>query len=167
MSEVGSPAVLDATVLSNFSSTDAIDVLIQSLPRPVTVPAVQDEIERGYADRYEFLAPARGALDEDIPVVAVSSPMLAAVQNRLDPGEAEALSLASERDGTLVSDDRDARETATEAGVPVTGSLGVLARAILAEHLDVGTADAWLEIWRTEYGYYAPVDSISDVLPDE
>jgi len=38
---------LDATVVSNFASTDGIGFLTTLLESPVVVPAVRDEIERG------------------------------------------------------------------------------------------------------------------------
>lgn len=41
------PVFLDATVLSNFASSDAVGFLETVLDSPVVVPAVRDEIERG------------------------------------------------------------------------------------------------------------------------
>ena len=46
------PAVLDATALSNFAFLDRIADL-QTLPRPITTPAVRDEITAG-AESYPF-----------------------------------------------------------------------------------------------------------------
>jgi hypothetical protein len=39
------PVFLDATVLSNFASTNSIAFLIGVLEAPVVTPAVRDEIE--------------------------------------------------------------------------------------------------------------------------
>lgn len=64
----------------------------------------------------------------------------------------------------LVTDDCDARRLAEEYDAAYTGSLGVLARAIEREQIDVETADRWLRTWREEYGYRSPVESIRDVL---
>ncbi|WP_254864271.1 hypothetical protein [Halovivax gelatinilyticus] len=38
--------VLDTSVVSNFAHVDHLE-LIATLPRPVVVPAVRDELERG------------------------------------------------------------------------------------------------------------------------
>jgi predicted nucleic acid-binding protein len=64
----------------------------------------------------------------------------------------------------LVTDDSDARRLAEEYDATYTGSLGVLARAIEQEQIDVETADRWLRTWSEEYGYLSPVESIYDVL---
>lgn len=47
----------------------------------------------------------------------------------------------------------------------MTGSIGVLARAVVAERIDLSTADDWLRTWDEEYGYHAPVETMADVLP--
>ncbi len=54
----------------------------------------------------------------------------ALLQSILDPGEASALALALEVEGPLlVLDDRKARSVAREAGIPLTGTLGVILEA--------------------------------------
>jgi hypothetical protein len=50
--------------------------------------------------------------------------------------------------------------------MPVTGSIGLLVLGIKREHIDSETADEWIDIWRTERGYYAPVESITELLDD-
>jgi hypothetical protein len=48
MSEpVSRPVVLDATVLSNYASTDAVSWLTTTLGDLQTVPAVRTELEQG------------------------------------------------------------------------------------------------------------------------
>lgn len=165
MNEVSPPTVLDTTVLSNFASTDAMSILTASLPRPETVPAVESEVEKGLREGYTFLQPVRDAFEASIQVSALPSPVPESIVRPLDPGEAEAVHLASETGGTFVSDDRDARTVARERGIPVTGSIGVLARAVVAERIDLSTADDWLRTWDEEYGYHAPVETMADVLP--
>ena len=47
----------------------------------------------------------------------------------LDPGEAAAIPLADRLHATLLADDADARTVATQRGIPVIGTLGVLVAA--------------------------------------
>ena len=47
----------------------------------------------------------------------------------LDPGEAAAIPLADRLHATLLVDDADARTVATQRGIPVIGTLGVLVAA--------------------------------------
>ena len=61
-------------------------------------------------------------------------------------------------------DDLAARETATERGVPVTGSVGLLVVGIRRGEIDTGTANGWLDDWRAMRGYYALVERIKEIL---
>jgi predicted nucleic acid-binding protein len=73
---------------------------------------------------------------------------------------------AVEHDGTVATDDLAARRLATELDMPVTGSIGLLVLGIKREHIDSETADEWLEVWRDERGYYAPVESVTELLDE-
>lgn len=83
----------------------------------------------------------------------------------LDRGESAVLRCASEYGGIAASDDGAARDIAREYGIPLTGSLGILAMGVRQGEIDEETADAWLEVWE-EHEYFAPqwLNSISDVL---
>jgi predicted nucleic acid-binding protein len=161
------PIFLDATVISNFASTDSIEFLVSVLESPVVVPAVRDEIEQGRQFGHDYLDSAveafRGELriSDDPPEREDEQ-----FRERLDAGEADALRGAAEHDGTLATDDLAARRLASERNVPVTGSIGILVLGIGRGHIDSETADEWLETWRETRGYYAPVESIREVLDE-
>lgn len=55
--------------------------------------------------------------------------LVAALQMVVDAGEAEAITLASEKNCLLISDDKQARAAAKRLGVNVIGTVGVLIRA--------------------------------------
>lgn len=88
------------------------------------------------------------------------------LRERLDPGETEALRGAVEENGTLATDDLAARRLAGELDIPVTGSIGLLVLGIKREQVDAETADEWVETWRSERGYYAPVESVTELLDE-
>ena len=161
------PVFLDATVISNFASTNSIEFLVHVLEAPVVVPAVCDEIEQGVNHGHEYLASAVEAFDESVPVGAVP-PKIGGVSlhERLDPGETEALRGAVENGGTLATDDLAARRLAGELNVPVTGSIGLLVLGVKRDQIDTETAGEWIETWRTQRGYYAPVESVAELLND-
>ena len=162
------PIVLDATVLSNFASTDSIDFLVEALESPVVVPAVWDEIDRGTRLGYDYLETIGDPVGEQLPIIDVDrSADSSEIRDRLDAGEAESLLAAIERDGTLATDDLAVRRLADERTRPVVGSIGLLVLGVVQERIDEATADRWLETWREERGYYAPVESVSDVLSDD
>ncbi len=66
---------------------------------------------------------------------AGNRPLVRQLETVLDPGEAEAISLAVERaPSLLLIDERDGRQMARTLGVPITGTLGVLLRAKALGH---------------------------------
>lgn len=159
------PVFIDATVISNFASTNSIDFLVHILEAPIVVPAVRDEIERGTKHGHRYLTSAVEAFDAGLGVSDVpSAERDVKLHERLDPGEAETLRGAVERDGTIATDDLAARRLATELNIPVTGSIGLLVLGIKGEHINSETADEWLAVWRDERGYFAPVESVTELL---
>jgi len=161
------PLFLDATVISNFASTDSIEFLVSVLESPVVVPAVRDEIEQGRQFGHDYLDSAVEAFGDELRVSDVS-PETEGEQfrERLDAGEADALRGALEHHGTLATDDLAARRLADDRDVPVTGSIGILVLGIERGHIGSETADEWLETWREKRGYYAPVESVEEVLEE-
>ena len=161
------PVFLDATVISNYASTDSIGFVVQVVEAPVVVPAVRDEIEQGVDFGHEYLTGAVEAFDEGLPI----SDEPAEIQGmnlgeRLDAGEAEALRGAAEHDGTIATDDLAARRLGSELDVPVTGSIGLLILGIKQDRTGTQTADEWIESWRNQRGYYAPVESVTELLDE-
>jgi predicted nucleic acid-binding protein len=170
MAALAEPVVPDATVLSNFASSDAVAWLAGTVPGLAVVPAVRAELAAGRDHGHAFLDRALDSLGDAIPVVPdedIGEGGEPAVRDRLDAGEAESLRVAIDRGGTLATDDLAAWRLAAEHDVPVTGSIGLLVLGIQRGELDTTTADEWLATWREERGYYAPVESVEAALPDE
>ncbi len=171
MSGDGTAVVLDATVLSNFASSDAVDWLVDECETLYTVPAVRNELIDGTEAGHEFLKPARRALDSGaIETMEFDSDLespFSAETDRLDAGEFEALMLAVEKEWTLATDDGAARRAANSAGINVTGSVGLLVRGVDGGDLSVQSANEWLTVWIEDRGYYAPIDRVEEVLPDD
>lgn len=166
------PVVLDATVLSNYASTDSVTWLATILDDLQTVPAVRTELEQGREVGYAYLEHALDVLESGRIGIAETAPEqlqqdYPAVQNRLDPGEAEALVAAHTAGGTLVTDDGPTRALAADYDIALTGSIGLLVRGVVLEDLTVETADEWLTTWIKERNYYSPVDSVTAALPDD
>lgn len=165
-------AVLDTTVISNFATTDSLSVLFSSFDTVMVPMAVVSELERGIEEGYDFLSEALDRIDPSTHVTGGGKAQLrrgskerwTIIERALDSGEAEALTVAILNGALLATDDSDARRLADEYDVAYTGSIGVLARAIDRELIDVNTADEWLETWTKEYGYRSPVESIHDIL---
>ncbi len=160
--------VLNTTALSNFAQIDHLDLLL-TLPRLVTVEAVRAEIDAG-TDTHPYLDRARAVLETDIPVVTPSeraATLETQLLETLDPGEAQALAVAEATDGLLVTDDGDARATATERGVALTGSIGLLVRFVENDHITAETADDYLKRWIDDAGFRSPARDFAVFLDDD
>jgi predicted nucleic acid-binding protein len=159
--------VLNTTVLSNFSHVDHIELLLD-LPRLVTVDAVREELEAG-VETHLYIGHALAVLGEDIPVVTPSVPaekLEERLLETLDPGEAQALAVAETADGMVVTDDGDARTTAKQRGVGLTGSIGLLVRSVENDHISAQTADTYLKRWIDEAGFRSPARNFDAFLQD-
>lgn len=173
MSRAEKPLVLDSTVLSNFASSESVSWLTSAFSGLETAPSVERELRNGIEEGYSFLRLAVEAIDSRTIAVSGSTGEIATssdeiwIVQRLDQGEAEALVIADRAGGTLVTDDMPARKLAREQNVPTTGSVGLLVNGIVRDELSIEIADRWLETWRTECDYYAPVESVIEALPDD
>lgn len=159
------PTVLDTTVLSNFAYIDRVD-LLGELPRVCSVAEVEGELRAG-VEAYGHLQSAIDQLGESIPVVDLDHPareLAEDLSGRLDRGEARAFAIAATHDGTFVTDDGPARTLARNRDVPVTGSIGVLVRAVDADRVSAADADRWLTRWIDETAYRAPSRDFSTYL---
>lgn len=164
----------DATVLSNFAITDSVPILIDLFSAPCTTETVQNELEQGYSEGYDHLSNALDylssfseATNAEISVVGTLDESLhdSGLLTRLDRGEATIVYHGKIHGWTIATDDLDARAVASEYDVPVTGSIGIIAEAVIDDVITVSTADEYLDEWRA-WGYYSPVDSVSE-LTDE
>ncbi len=153
-----SPIVLDATVLSNLAFTDDLHLLDHLIASCVTVEAVNDELRAG-TSAYAELERAVNAIE-----LQTGHETTDPIRTALDRGEAYALQAALDLDGSLATDDRQARAHATDRDVPLTGSVGILLRHVKQNDLTADDADAILHRWITDFQYHSPVESIHEVL---
>jgi len=159
--------VLDTTVLSNFAQVTRAELLL-NLPRPVTVDAVREELEAG-AETHFYIEGALAVLGEEIPVITLSVSAEKLEEQLLetqDPGEAQALAVAEVTDGVVVTDDGDARATAKQRGIGLTGSIGLLVRFVEGGHISAETADRYLKRWIDEAGFRSPARDFEVFLED-
>jgi len=157
--------VLNTTVLSNFAQVAHVELLL-ALPRVVTVEAVEEELKAG-VETHSYIDNALAVLGDEIPVI---SPASSATQvesellESLDPGEAQAVAVAAVTDGLVVTDDGDARTTAKQRSLDLTGSIGLLVRFVDNDRLSAATADTYLKRWIDEAGFRSPARDFEHFL---
>ena len=159
--------VLNTTALSNFAHVDRVE-LLEDLPRLVTVPAARTDLEDGVAT-HSYLTNALAAIEETIPIVEPSAEVQtleATLLETLDPGEAQALAVAEAVDGVVVTDDGDARTTANQRDISLTGSIGLLVRFVEDDRISAKTADTYLKRWIDEAGFHSPARDFNAFLTE-
>jgi predicted nucleic acid-binding protein len=150
--------LLDNTVLSNFALVDRIDLLADALgSQASTTPQVIAEFNDGIA---------KGRLPETkldwLEIVVLGAEEEALFQellNRVNAGEAACLAVASQRNGRILTDDRDARKLAAQLKIPISGTLGILLRLIQTNALTLSEANEILGRMVSS-GYRSPVQKL-------
>lgn len=137
------PVLLDNTVLSNLALVGQTNLVFCLWPeRILTTSDVWHEYE---------IAAQTGKLPlsvwSNLTIVELTSQektTAAAFVSRLGAGERSCLAVAQARCGLLVSDDVDTRHTAQRLGIPVSGTLGILALAVRRQLLSLDQANGLL-----------------------
>jgi predicted nucleic acid-binding protein len=152
---------LDNTVMSNFALVERPDLLQTVLGSQVATPQQAfDELIAGVR---------RGRLpDVDwswLPIWTLEAADQARYQHflrTLNAGEAACLAMALHRKCRIVTDDRDAREFAHRLRIPLSGTLGILARLVDIESLSLEQADTFLSRMIAA-GYRSPALSLREL----
>lgn len=132
-------AVSDSGPLIHLAEIDSLELLsaFDQLLVPETVYA---EIEAGGVPI--------GLADASYELVEADDE--AGKTDELDAGERAAIAVATERDITLLTDDLAARNSASDDGIDVHGSVGVIALAHARGHLDADAAAARMRTLQRE-----------------
>lgn len=153
-------AVVDNTVLSNFAHIEQPQLLEAAFDQPVTAHAVMDELEVGVRTTripsvdWSWLPVIELTDDERVTTERLN--------RTLGRGEAACIALATSRHWVILTDDRDARRAAREAGLIVSSTLGALMNLVRGKTLSLAEADKFLAIMKRS-GYHCPVNSLSEL----
>lgn len=69
-------------------------------------------------------------------------------------------------DGMIITDDGDARTTAKQRDVGMTGSIGLLVRFVEDSQISAATADEYLKRWVDEAGLRSPARDFDGFLEE-
>lgn len=156
------PVLLDNTVLSNLALVRRDDLPFHLWGEAAaTSVAAHSEYQDGAAAE---LIPA--GCWEELPVFMLTpeeDTLARSLSAALGPGERSCLSVAVQRNGMLASDDLHARRTAARLGVPLTGTIGILAACARKGYLTLAEADHLLEAMIAA-GYRSPIVSLGHLL---
>ena len=154
-------ALLDTTPLSNFAHVRRPELIRDALGgRAATTPYVIREFTRGVD--LGFVPPTDWTW---LPVLKPSAQerLLAdGLGHQLDPGEAECLAVAIQRNCGFLSDDFAARRLAQAKGIPTSGTLGILLKLVSDSHVSLDQADRLL-MEMIQNGYRSPVSTLRQI----
>jgi predicted nucleic acid-binding protein len=153
-------ALLDTTLLSNFAHAGRPDVLLSVLRDAATTPQVLGELREG--ERLGLVPLCDWSW---LPIWAPTQDEMrvaAAWAHQFDPGEAKCLAVAQARRCRFLSDDAAARQFAEGQGLFVSGTLGVLLKAVKMGVLRMNTVDELLHV-TIGRGYRAPIRSLLEI----
>ena len=153
--------LLDNTVLTNFALINQLELISEALGNQIaTTPQVINEYREGVA---------KGLLPEAewnwLKIIDLGSNEEAMYQEhlkRVNAGEAACLAVAGQRNGRILTDDRDARKLAAQLKIPISGTIGILLRLVQIEVLTMAEADKLLGEMISK-GYHSPVQELDDL----
>jgi predicted nucleic acid-binding protein len=158
--------VFDTCVLSNFALSDSLPLLKTLYPQSaLTTDLVALENLRRIQSGHAALAAVRQALAEGwLHEVSCTGReekrLLENLSVSLGAGEASCIAIARSRSYVFACDDRAARKEATLCGVRLTGTIGILIKAVRQGTVELKQANAILRKM-VERGFYAPVARIT------
>ncbi len=154
--------ILDNTVLSNLALVGQADLVFHLWPERVITTR---EVMREYATAAQTgLLPPH--VWSDLPVVELTpeeSARSQAFSPRLGSGERSCIAVAHARGGLFASDDADARRAAQRLGIPLSGTLGILALAVRREWLTLAQANTLLAEMIAA-GYRSPLEKLDTLI---
>ena len=157
--------VFDTCVISNFALAGALGIL-EGLYRnkayiiDIVSIEILPGIQSGLAQLETILkAVQAGWLKETGLRSGKERGLFETLSVSLGLGEVSSIAVAKRRGFRFALDDRVARAAAARLGVPLTGTLGVLAKAARGGIGDLSTADAYL-LKMIESGFFSPVRSL-------
>ena len=142
--------IFDASVLSNFALTGSIDILrTQYSDRSFITDHIRMEILRGIRSGHDALdsileATAEGWLKETALQTAEERSSFEKLSESLGLGESSCIAIAYSRGLIFACDDRTARREAERLGILLTGTLGILKKAVVRKVIDIRGGDALL-----------------------
>lgn len=119
--------IVDATVFSNFLLVKKLYVLVKAIS-PCTTDEVLEELDIG-VERGVLPATDLNQI-EILKMTSEEKEIFSKLIEKLGKGEASCLAIAMVRGLKILTDDWDARKYAQKSGIPVSGTIGVLALAV-------------------------------------
>lgn len=161
--------IFDTNVISNFAKAGQLELLRALYPDNACCTGfVVAENLRGLRQGHTALEQVVSFLSNGWPrQEELSTPaerqLYALISVSLGDGESSCLALAAQRGFVFACDDRLARSEAMRLGIPLSGTVGILIKAVRIGNIDLKHGNAILKRM-VAAGFYAPVKSITSAM---
>lgn len=161
--------IFDNCVLSNFAMSDSLEVIRKLYGKSAYITDfVAAENMKGIVQGYNGLADIKeaildGWLQELTLHGKAEKDMFNSLSVSLGLGEASSMAVARTRKYLFACDDRAARKEADLLGIKLTGTVGILVKAVRTKVINNKKADEVLKSM-IKHGFYAPIGSVSEIL---
>ena len=158
--------IFDCSCLSNFALSDALFVLENLYSKSAYITNfVSAEIMRGIQQGHKDLARIQEALRKGwLEEVVLSSKKEKSLYETLSVslglGEASSIAVAKSRGVVIACDDRAARREAGLMDVKLTGTIGILKKAVRQKTINLNVGNRILANM-IESGFYSPVKTLN------
>ena len=160
--------VFDSCCLSNFALSDSLFIL-ESLygSSPLITEFVSAEILRGIQNGHTNLAKIqdsikKGRIGEISLITSDEKTLFSSLSISLGLGEASSIAIAKTRGFRFASDDKIARKEASRLDILITGTLGILKKAVLNNHVALEMGEIILSKMISQ-GFYSPIKSLREI----
>lgn len=160
--------IFDCCCISNFALADSLFILKNLYGQSASVTNfVSAEIMKGIQQGHEDLVKVQGALKEGwLKEISLSSKkdksLYETLSVSLGLGEASSIAAAKSRGLVFACDDRAARREAGLLEVKLTGTIGILRKAIDRRIINLNEGDLILEKM-IKTGFYSPGKSLKKI----
>jgi len=160
--------VFDSCCLSNFALSGSQFILENLFGRSAYITEfVAAEILRGIQHGHKDLIKIqdsikKGWIGEISLITTEEKALFKSLSVSLGLGEASSIAIAKTRRFRFASDDRTARREARHLDIQVTGTLGILKKAVLNTIIEPEKGDIILAKM-TAKGFYSPISSLGEI----
>lgn len=153
--------IADTTVISNFAYANRLD-LLRNIGNTCTTVEVMNELQA--ANRRDVLQ--MGFSDPFIEILRMDKDEMdtfTRLSSKFGRGEASCLAIALHRKASILTDDLDARRFAHQGSISVSGTIGILVKAIDRGQLSREHGNHLLHLMIAK-GFYSPVETLDQFL---
>lgn len=164
--------VFDSCCLSNFALSDSLFVLESLYGCSAYITEfVSAEILRGIQHGHKDLIKIQNSIKEgwigEISLITSEEKNLfKTLSISLSLGEASGIAIAKSRGFRFASDDKTARREASHFDIQVTGTLGILKKVILSNHVALKMGEIILTKMISQ-GFYSPISSLVEINTED